>query len=646
MQQAAGGSCLTANDCTSGLCLGGVCCSQSCTVDSTHPECTPACDSTGACVYSTGPCIEAHCDPVNNALVQTSLCVSGVCQPEVSQSCGNYQCSLQGCTSTCLTDQDCASSGFCVEDKGKGECCPILTSGGKLYVDLIAGNDSSCCGVNPSTPCRTMTRAFEVAGLSAAKVAEVGLTPFHGYEVDLTIDGGGGDWQSPPRGVESDSFPVQIPDGVVLHAPGIELGALYFGGFPTGDAGYSATLEGTATNPVFVGINRNNQLGPNSRMNIGGTLSLSNVVFFSGLIVYGASEPDFATALNLGLDSEGNQGGVVQFGWDETSGPLNGSTLIPQSAGLAVIGGGDCSGCGGNGQVIGPVALTDFGGPTDSVLRVYNHTNSASSSLFGVQIGTGVVANLTHNPIIKGGRADGGYGGVVGIGNGGTLHLKGATISNQTVAGVFGASGTTTLENCTISDNGCFGVLVGSLESESNGYSGYSLFYNSTFYQNLAGSGAVLYASQTTVTRNFLGVVQDGSDQAGGKGQGLLTDLRYGPDGGPGGNEVSCNDRSHGYSDPNIACQAFESGGPGTNVWNRSSFYFHADDVAWAPQLPGLWTCDNTLTPESCFTDGGTYCQTGGGCLTTPLPATYTVDGAGAGRITVGSPTQASTVCP
>jgi hypothetical protein len=169
-QQGSGGVCLTANDCTSGLCLGGVCCSQSCIVDSAHPECTPACDSTGACIYSTQACVPAHCDPVSNALVQPSLCVQGMCQTEVSQSCGNYQCSLLGCSTSCLADRDCASSGFCVQDNGKGECCPILVSGGKLYVDLATGSDVSCCGVNPSTPCQTIARAFAVAQLSATKV--------------------------------------------------------------------------------------------------------------------------------------------------------------------------------------------------------------------------------------------------------------------------------------------------------------------------------------------------------------------------------------------------------------------------------------------------------------------------------------------
>jgi hypothetical protein len=365
------------------------------------------------------------------------------------------------------------------------------------------------------------------------------------------------------------------------------------------------------------------------------------------LVVYGASEPDISTELNLGLDSQGNQGGIVQFGWDETAGPLNGSTLIPKAVGLAVVGGGNCSGCSTIGQgVVGPVAVTDFGGPADQVLRVFNHTDSSTQWLFGVQLGTGVISNLTHNPIVKGGRADGGFGGVVGIGNGGILHLKGATVANQTVAGVFAASGITTLESCTVSDNGCFGVLVGALTSETNGTSGQSLFYNNTFFQRVSGGDAILYASQSTITRNFLGVVQDGSDQSGNGRQGLITDLRYGPDGGPGGNEVSCNDRSHGFSDPLIACQAYESGGPGTDVWNRSSFAMYADNVAWAPQVPGLWTCDNVLTPQSCFTDGGTYCQAGGGCLTTPLPATFTVDGAGAGLISVGSGTLSSTVCP
>jgi hypothetical protein len=640
-QQGSGGPCMTANDCSSGLCLGGACCNQSCTVDPVHPECTPACDSTGACIYSTQTCIPAHCDPVNNALVQASYCNQGLCPAEVSQSCGNYQCSLQGCSNTCVADRDCASSGFCVQDNGKGECCPILISGGKLYVDLATGSDVSCCGVNPTTPCQTIARAFAVAQLSAAKVQEIGLSAFHGYEVDLSIDGGGGDWQSPPRGAQTDSFPLYIPDGVVLHAPGIELGPLDFGGGGSTDAGYAATVEGDSANPVLIGINRNNQVNGNfSQMNLGGTLNLSNVVIFSGLLVIGSTDPTITTALNLGLDSQGNDGGFVQFGWDETSGPLNGSTLIPPSLGLAVVGPN-------YGFPAGPMLVNDYGPPGDQVLRVYNRTRTAPGWIFGVQLGTGVVANLTHDPIIKGGRADGGYGGLVGLANAGELHLKGATITNQAVTGLLAASGTTTLEGCTINENGCFGVLVGSLRSETNGTSGQSQFYNDTFYHSFTGPGAVLFASGTTISKNFIGLVQDGSDQSGGHGQGQLTDLRYAIDGSPGGNQITCNDRSHAYDDPNnIACQAYESGGPGGNVWNRSSHYLYADNVTWAPQTPGVWTCDNLLTPTSCYTDGGTYCQSGGGCLTTPLPAVDTVDTAGAGQLTVGSATLATTSCP
>jgi hypothetical protein len=539
-----------------------------------------------------------------------------------------------------LADQDCASSGFCVQNGAQGECCPILISGGKLYVDLVAGSDASCCGVNPSTPCQTIARAFAVAQLSAAKVQELGLSPFHGYEVDLAIDGGGGDWQSPPRGSQSDLFPLSIPDGVVLHAPGIELGPLSFGGGGVGDAGYEAFLEGSPTEPVIVGINRNNQINGSASTLSGGALNLSNVVFFSGLLVTGTSDPGVSTALRLGLDSQGNEGGFVQFGWDETSGPLNGSTLIPASVGLAVVGPN-------YGIAAGPMLVDDYGQPTDQVLRIYNRQGSTQSGwIFGLQLGVGVTANLTHNLVIKGGRADGGYGGVVGLGNAGDLHLKGALIANQSVTGLLGASGTTTLEGCTITENGCFGVVVGSVRSETNGQPGLSQFYNTGFYHNFAGAGAILTASGTSITKNFIGLVQDGSDQSGGHAQGQLTDLRFDLDGGPGGNQLSCNDRTHAFDDPGIPCQAYESGGPGSNLWNRSSHLVYADNVAWGPALPGVWSCDNLLTPTSCLSDAGTYCQVGGGCLTTPLPVVDTIDGAGAGALSVGSPTLASGSCP
>jgi hypothetical protein len=649
-QGTGGQACFTSDDCLSGYCLDGVCCNTACPFDAAHPECA-YCDNTGACIYPAVTCLPGQCDPVTNSLLQPSICSKGMCPAQVASSCLAYRCRLGGCATTCLTDQDCASSGFCVQDNGKGECCPIIVNGGTLFVDLVTGTDQACCGVSRETPCRTITRALQVAKLSAAKEIEVGLAPVQRYELDLTIDGGpsidGGlaDWQSPPRGVQTDVFPLILPDGVTLHAPGIELGPLVLGGAdPTvsGDGGYHATLEGETGLPLFIGINEHNSLSGPTLMHNGGTIDLSNVVIFGGMVVSGSQSLDVATVINLGLDSQGNAGGPVQFGWDENQGPLNGTKIIPPTQGLLL---GINLEFGRIGPPGGPMLLTDYGHPGDSVLRIYNQ--QIGSWNFGLEITDGVVANLTHGTVVKGGRVDGGYGGVAGIANGGTLYLQGATIANQSLVGLMAANGLTTLEGCTITGNGCYGAAVSAESGEPGLYGNFSnfpLFYSNAWWNRQIGPGGVLQVSHSTITDNFIGVVQDGVQAKG--FEGLFTDLSHDSDGGPGGNLIACNGRSHGVLDSTLACVGYASGGPGGDVWNRSVHGMSADNVTWGPTLPTVWTCDDLMTPNSCVSDAGSYCPSGV-CSVNPLPAVLSPDfSGGMGSMSLSSPVLSTASCP
>jgi hypothetical protein len=332
----------------------------------------------------------------------------------------------------------------------------------------------------------------------------------------------------------------------------------------------------------------------------------------------------------------------VQFGWDENQGPLNGTKIIPSTSGLII--GINIEGNQAVGPPGGPMSLTDYGNPGDSVLRIYNQ----SGWNFGLQITDGVVANLTHGTVVAGGRIDGGYGGLAGIGSAGTLYLQGATITNQSLVGLLAANEVTTVNGCTISGNGCYGVAVGSESTVTGIYpvssGNQSLFYNNAHWNRYVGPGAVLHLSQSTIKDNFVGLVQDGVGENG--FEGLFSDLAQSPDGGPGGNVIACNDRSHGILDATGACTAYANGGPGGNVWNRSDHGISADNVAWGPVLPTLWTCDNLLTPATCFADGGSYCS-GPACLGTPLPAVLSPDiNGGLGTLSAASATLGATSCP
>jgi Carbohydrate binding domain len=150
----AGGSsngtpCTGADQCTSGYCVDGVCCDQSCSffcftcaAPGNVGTCAPvpvgtdprgqcedkgaascgtdgACDGFGACrFYAQGLACGAAtpvCNAASSAIVDSSVCDgSGSCVPNVLHDCDGYRCQDAACgTGPCTGDAACAPHAFC-----------------------------------------------------------------------------------------------------------------------------------------------------------------------------------------------------------------------------------------------------------------------------------------------------------------------------------------------------------------------------------------------------------------------------------------------------------------------------------------------------------------------------------------------------
>jgi hypothetical protein len=161
-KRANGQSCAPGEECSSGLCVDGVCCNSPCTgqceacnVMGTAGTCTPvvgqpvgtreACP-TGA---AGDPCLAAECDGINavtcaayagamtacgapscNAGVETLVgeCAGdGTCKTPASVPCGAYSCGATACNTSCTVDADCEGGNEC--DASTGKCVSGATCG-------------------------------------------------------------------------------------------------------------------------------------------------------------------------------------------------------------------------------------------------------------------------------------------------------------------------------------------------------------------------------------------------------------------------------------------------------------------------------------------------------------------------------------
>jgi hypothetical protein len=210
--------CQTADQCKSGFCADGVCCTDACAgkcrscslpialgrcvdvpADTPDPraargvtdpnmicavQAPESCGTTGRCDGSGGcqrfargtTCMAASsCDPATNNFIAPFTCDGeGQCAPPAAQSCAPFKCSGARCSTGCATDGDCAGGATCQN----GSC-------GKRPVGQLCGLGSDCAsghcqqGVCCSTACTGTCMSCALpgtAGLCTA-VASGGVDP-------------------------------------------------------------------------------------------------------------------------------------------------------------------------------------------------------------------------------------------------------------------------------------------------------------------------------------------------------------------------------------------------------------------------------------------------------------------------------------
>ncbi len=188
-----GSECSTAASCTSGHCVDGVCCDGACTgtcvacsnvktgstdgkctsvKDKTDPdnECAAAaagtCGQTGLCgdagtcaLYdSATQCIAPSCS--GGVQVAAGICNGlGTCAAGASSQCSPFACGGTACTTTCVSDTNCAPGHYC----SSGACLPLKANGVVCTVNGQCSSascvDGVCCDSACTGTCRACSKA-------------------------------------------------------------------------------------------------------------------------------------------------------------------------------------------------------------------------------------------------------------------------------------------------------------------------------------------------------------------------------------------------------------------------------------------------------------------------------------------------------
>jgi len=224
----------------------GHCCTVRCATSDALGCAATDCDTSGACIYPSAAtaCVALAC--VGHELTEPASCDGqGTCAVAVPAEvdCAPYVCSsATQCGTTCSSDADCVSPGFC---DSATECCAGYP-GKILEVDGVQGVDQPCCGsARGSAACATIAYSVQLAGKSTVQ--------------GLTIH-----VANPPNGLDwtADAFPIQLSFGVTLSAPGLyfsypppvalDASVLHIAPFGS-ETTTSAVVEGSATQPITVG---------------------------------------------------------------------------------------------------------------------------------------------------------------------------------------------------------------------------------------------------------------------------------------------------------------------------------------------------------------------------------------------------------
>jgi hypothetical protein len=206
-KKANGATCGGPNECASGNCIDGVCCStgscsvcQSCALSGNgtcanvgsgtaepHGGCattsnicgnTGFCNGAGACEQKSASTTCGSPVSCNGTTFQpASHCSgSGTCVQAGTSDCGAYQCGVNACKTSCAGDGDCTGSywcsgGSCVAKKANGAAC----GGGNQCVN---GNcvDGSCCATAGCPTCQSCG----LNGLGTCSNVGSGTTDPHG----------------------------------------------------------------------------------------------------------------------------------------------------------------------------------------------------------------------------------------------------------------------------------------------------------------------------------------------------------------------------------------------------------------------------------------------------------------------------------
>ena len=201
-KKANGQVCATAGECTSNLCVEGVCCNgactgqcESCTVGGVAGTCTPVngapaasktpCAGTGtcggscngvlrtSCTYPTVECRSASCTGAT-ATLAANCDGAGSCPAAMMQDCAPNACDGAICGGGCVDDVDCTngnycSGGVCVTKKTNGTVCNALN---ECQSGFCA--DGVCCDGTCSQQCEACNLSGSEGTCSAVTGAPVG----------------------------------------------------------------------------------------------------------------------------------------------------------------------------------------------------------------------------------------------------------------------------------------------------------------------------------------------------------------------------------------------------------------------------------------------------------------------------------------
>lgn len=213
-ERAAGLSCTAANQCETGFCADGVCCTTSC-----HRQCEacdlagngtcsavtgaprgnrPPCASDGsvcggacngssraACEYPDGgvECRSWSCDDTE-ATLQAFCDGAGSCPAEQKQECSPFACGPTGCFGNCTSDIQCEDGRYC----SAGVCEVELVNGAACSADNQCASGICTDGVCCDALCNQQCEACDVAGSEGTCSPVVGEP--HGSRPACLSDGG------------------------------------------------------------------------------------------------------------------------------------------------------------------------------------------------------------------------------------------------------------------------------------------------------------------------------------------------------------------------------------------------------------------------------------------------------------------------